>query len=148
MPRMPLTIAAEIRCSRASRDTRIKAQIIPSKVESTSEPAVTTIVSQTPCNRIGRNSRASARNFSIVARMLRGALVQTPFLQNLLQAAIARDLVERGVDLGEQVGIALAHADPDRAGDGRSVAVHQPHLREQPLLDVVGEDRLVRETRP
>ena len=65
MPRMPLTMRADSRCRKRMRQTRIKAQTMPSTVESTSEPTVTTMVSQTPCNRIGRNSRASARNFVI-----------------------------------------------------------------------------------
>ena len=46
-------------------ETRIKAHSSPRTVESSSEPMVTTTVSQTPCNRIGRNSTASRRKFCI-----------------------------------------------------------------------------------
>ena len=46
-------------------ETRISAQISPRTVDRSSEPMVTTTVSQTPCSRIGRNSTASRRKFCI-----------------------------------------------------------------------------------
>ena len=44
-------------------DTRIKAQTRPNKVDKNKEPMVRTMVSQTPCIRMGRNSCASFKNF-------------------------------------------------------------------------------------
>ena len=65
MPRITLIRPALRPTSTPMPDTRISAQNSPSTVDSTSEPIVTTIVSQTPCSRIGKNSTASLRNFCI-----------------------------------------------------------------------------------
>src|SRR5581483_10832848 len=148
MPRMPFTISADKRCRKLTRQTRISAQTMPSTVDSSSEPTVTMMVSQRPCSRIGRNSRISARNFVMTAAdpLLRfNASIETPFREDLLQRAVLGQLVERGVDLSEQLAVALAHADADRAHNGRDIGVDQPHLGKQPLLEVVGQDGLVGE---
>ena len=49
-------------------DTRISAQNSPSTVDNASEPMVTTIVSQTPCSRIGKNSMVLRSETSASAR--------------------------------------------------------------------------------
>src|ERR1700736_4756008 len=71
--------------------------------------------------------------------------LQSPLGQYLFEGPVSLELGERGIDLLEQVAVALAHADADRAEDGRLVALGEPHLGEQPLLQVVGEDRIVGE---
>src|SRR5882672_6260945 len=65
MPRITL-IRPALRPDRTRMpDTRIRAHSNPSTVDSSREPMVTTTVSQTPCNRIGRNSAVSRRKFCI-----------------------------------------------------------------------------------
>ena len=56
---------------------------------------------------------------------------------------LAFSLRERGVDLAEQRGLALAHADADRADGDGLIAVDQAHLGKAALLQIVGEDRIV-----
>src|ERR1041384_5439289 len=65
MPRITLISPALRPASTPIPDTRISAQNSPSTVDNASEPIVTTIVSQTPCIRIGTNSTASLKNFCI-----------------------------------------------------------------------------------
>ena len=65
MPRITLIRPALKPTSTPMPDTRVSAQNSPSTVDNASEPMVTTIVSQTPCSRIGKNSTASLRNFCI-----------------------------------------------------------------------------------
>ena len=101
-------------------ETRISAQTSPSTVDSSSEPMVTTIVSQTPCSRIGKNSTASLPETSASAQIsashralgIRRLGLQAPFLEDLVDGAVGLELGERGVDLAEQLGVALADADP------------------------------------
>jgi hypothetical protein len=65
MPRITLTRPAARVDTAPMPETRIRAQTMPSTVESSSEPIVTMMVSATPCNRIGRNSAASRRKLCI-----------------------------------------------------------------------------------
>ena len=62
MPRITFTRLAATHPSTRLPETRMNAQTIPSPVDSTSAPAVTSTVSHKPSARIGRNSWASARN--------------------------------------------------------------------------------------
>ena len=65
MPRITLIRPALRLASTPMPDTRNIAQNSPSTVDNASEPMVTTMVSQTPCSRIGKNSTASLKNFCI-----------------------------------------------------------------------------------
>src|SRR5882757_4556877 len=130
MPRMTLIRPPLNSESARTPDTRISAHSSPRIVESSSEPMVTTMVSQTPCSRIGTNSAASCRNFSIgqITRrtfpLLSGRLwLQAPFVENLVDGAVGLEPGERGVDLAQQFGIALADSDCDRADGGRLVGI-------------------------
>src|SRR6266481_9343869 len=150
MPRITLIRPPLSSVSARTPETRIKAHSSPRTVERASEPMVTTIVSQTPCSRIGRNSAASFRNFCIGSdhgrTLLSGGLwLQAPFVENLVEDAVRLQLGERGVDLAEQLGIALADSDRDRADGGRLVGIDQTHVAESALLEVVGQDRIIRE---
>src|SRR5450631_2087325 len=93
MPRITL-IKPALRPDRTRMpDTRIIAHSSPSTVDSSNEPMVTTTVSQTPCNRIGRNSAVSRRKFCIDsdhAGLLGsgGFRLETPFVENLVEGAI------------------------------------------------------------
>src|SRR5437764_9559960 len=115
MPRITL-IKPALRPDRTRMpDTRIIAHSKPSTVDSSSEPMVTTTVSQTPCSRIGRNSIVSRRKFCIgsdhalPAKPFREALIgrpqsgsfglQTPSVENLVHGAVCFQLGKRGVDL-------------------------------------------------
>ena len=69
---MMLMIVREIAARTRMPDTRIKAQIRPSTVETASEPMVTRIVSFTPNSRIGRNSADCVRNRLIAGSRGRG----------------------------------------------------------------------------
>src|SRR6478735_6890418 len=160
MPRITLIRPALKPTSTPMPDTRISAQNSPSTVDNASEPMVTTIVSQTPCSRIGKNSTASLRNFCIGSdqRVVRcysectapdssgGVGLLPPFLENLGNGAACLQLGERGVDLRQQFSIALAHADRDGANGDGLVGIDQAHLGEITLLQIVGEDRIVGET--
>src|SRR5947209_1532513 len=141
MPRITL-IRLALSIDRALMpDTRIIAQTRPSTVESSNEPMVTMIVSATPLIRIGKNSTASCQkpfiNQPSSIGLSRSTLrLQAPFIEDLLDGAVGLQLRERGVDLAEQRGLALAHADADRADRGRLVAVDEPHLGEAALLQI------------
>src|SRR5882724_11817575 len=65
MPRITLIRPALKPCRTRRPETRINAQSSPRAVDSSSEPTVTTIVSRTPCSRIGMKSVASRRKFCI-----------------------------------------------------------------------------------
>src|SRR6266702_8281516 len=131
-------------------DTRINAHSSPSTVDSNSEPMVTTTVSQTPCNRIGRNSAVSRRKFCIGSDhglpASGGLGLETPFVENLVEGAVGLELGERGVDLGEQLPVGLADPDRDRADGDRLVGIDQPDFRKSALLQVIGQDRKIGET--
>src|SRR3954454_23560383 len=148
MPRITLIRLALSSDRTRMPETRIIAQTRPSTVESSSEPMVTTIVRTTPLIRIGKNSAASCQKPFIdqpsSIGLSRSTLrLQAPFIEDLLDGAVGLQLGERGVDLAEQRGLALAHADADRADGDRLVAVDQTHLGEAALLQIVGEDRIV-----
>src|SRR3954469_15871830 len=151
MPRITLIRLALSSDRTRMPETRIIAQTRPSTVESSSEPIVTTIVSTTPLIRIGKNSAASCQKpfidqLSSIGRWRSTLCLQTPFIKDLVDGAIGLQLGERGIDLAEQRGFALAHADADRADGDGLVAVDQVHLGEAALLQIVGEDRIVRVT--
>src|SRR5580700_3714493 len=153
MPRITLIRPALSSDNARTPETRSSAQTRPRMVDSSSDPKVTRIVSPTPCSRIGRNSAASCKNFSIDSNhalppdRASGALrLEPPFVENLVDFAIRPELGERGVDLAEQLRIALADADGDGADDGRLVGIDQPSLGKAALLEVIGEDRIVGET--
>src|ERR1700722_6805294 len=130
MPRITLIRPALSPDSARRPETRIIAQTSPRMVDSSSEPTVTTIVSQTPCSRIGRNSVASRRKFCIYSDHAllftrvspdhgSGALgLEAPLVENLLDRAIGLQFGQRGVDLLEQIRIVLADADGHGADDG------------------------------
>src|SRR6478609_845099 len=136
MPRITLIRPAVKPTSTPMPDTRISAQNSPSTVDNASEPMVTTIVSQTPCSRIGKNSTASLRNFCIGSDQgcvpLReccfatsgGVGLLSPFLENFGDGAACLQLGERGVDLGQQLGVALADADRE---DRKSTRLNSSH---------------------
>src|SRR5580704_16124147 len=116
MPRMTLTMLLASHRSARAPETRIRAQMSPSSVDSASDPAVTRSVSHSPCSRIGRNSRVSATNLAIAAyglfrrrraaRVSRGFAggtssligagarsVEAPFRQDLADGAILPELL-------------------------------------------------------
>src|SRR5713226_3727472 len=74
-----------------------------------------------------------------------GSSLQSPLRQDRLQPAVGLELGEAGIDLLEQLAVALAHADADRAEDGRLIGLDQPYVGKQALLQIVGEDRIVGE---
>src|SRR3954447_13618892 len=148
MPRITLIRLALSSDRTRMPETRIIAQTRPSTVESTSEPMVTTIVSTTPLIRIGKNSAASCQKPFIdqpssIGRWRSTLCLQAPFIEDLVDGAVGLELGQRGVDLAEQRGLALADADADRADGGRLVAVDEPHLGKAALLQIVSEDRIV-----
>src|SRR3984893_3481416 len=168
MPRITLIRPALNPDRTRTPETRISAHSSPRMVERTSEPMVTRIVSHTPCSRIGTKSEASRRKFCIDSihalhparpepRHDRakadaaspdhssGAL-QSPLVENLVDGTIGLEFGERGVDLLEQVLVALADPDGDRTDDGRLVGIDQANLRKIALLEIVGKDRVVGET--
>src|SRR5690349_694043 len=110
MPRITLIRVALKPDRRPMPETRIIAQTSPSAVESSSDPIVTTIVSATPLSRIGKNSTASRQK-----PFISGSALQTPFVEDLVHRAVRLQLRQGGIDLAEQLGLALAHADADRA---------------------------------
>src|SRR5258708_10750426 len=76
-----------------------------------------------------------------------GALCfEPPFVENLVDGTIRLELGERDVDLLEQIRVALADSDADRADNGRLVGFDQTNFRKTALLEVVREDRVVGET--
>src|SRR5436190_24083928 len=119
MPRITLISPAVKPASTPMPDTRISAQNSPSTVDNASEPIVTTIVSQTPCSRIGKNSTASLRNFCIGSdqgcvlprefasrfRTSGGVGLLSPFFENFGDGAVCLELGQRSVDLGQQLGV-------------------------------------------
>src|SRR5260370_6333695 len=124
VPRITLLGPPLSSVSARTPESSIKAHSNPRTVDNSSDPMVTTIVSQTPCNRIGRNSAASFKNFCIGSghgrTLLSGGLwLQAPFIEDLVEGAVRLQLGERGVDLAEQLAIALADSDRDRADGGR-----------------------------
>src|SRR3954466_10163260 len=98
MPRITLIRPALRPDSTRIPDTRIMAHSSPSTVDSNSEPMVTTTVSQTPCNRIGRKSAGSRRKFCIglnhAERLAgsRGLGLETPSVEDLVEGAIGFEL--------------------------------------------------------
>src|ERR1700686_2783072 len=115
MPRITLIRPALSSDNARTPETRSSAQTRPRMVDSNSDPSVTTIVSPTPCSRIGKNSAASRRNFSIDSNhalppdQASGAFrLEPPFVENLVDFAIRLELGKRGVDLAEQLRISLA----------------------------------------
>src|SRR5579872_5825216 len=147
MPRMRLIRPALIALATRKPETRIKAQTMPRMVESTSEPSVTTTVRPTPCRRIGKNSVASDKNFCIgqaERSKLSPALgAEAPFVEDFCKRAVRLQLGERGVDLAQQLLIALAYADRDGADGHRLVGFDQAHLRKQAQPEIVRKDRIV-----
>src|ERR1700751_1538071 len=140
MPRIRLMIAALAHDKGAMPETRINAQIRPSSVERSSEPSVTMIVNATPCIRIGTNSAASPTNLSIHAALsdqtllLSTLCLQAPFGEDFVDRAVGFQLGKRGVDLGEQLRVPLAHADADRTDHGRLVAFDNARIGKAALL--------------
>src|SRR6266496_4164434 len=153
MPRITLIKPALRPVMTRMPDTRIRAHNSPSTVDSSKEPMVTTTVSQTPCNRIGRNSAVSRRKFCIGSdhawRLASGSLVsggfclETPFVENLVERAVGLELGERGVDLSEQLLVGLADPDRDCSDRRRLVGINQADYRKTALLQVIGEDRII-----
>src|SRR5947208_10795808 len=160
MPRITLSRPALRPASTPMPDTRSSAQRSPSTVDNASEPIVTTIVSQTPCSRIGTNSTASLKNFCIgsdqacvLPRECSGGNVQgnvaprfrtsggvgllSPFLENFDDGAVCLELGERGVDLAQQLNVGLADSDRDSANGDGLVGIDQTHLGEIALLEIV-----------
>src|SRR5262249_46991963 len=116
MPRMTLTITTATITSGRTPDTRISAHTMPSAIETTSEPSVTRIVLRTPSSKMGMNSIDSVRKRCIFTSPgKRGEGVERPSLQSplreyLFEGTVGLELGERGVDLLEQLAVALAHA--------------------------------------
>ena len=69
-----------------------------------------------------------------------------PHLARILSTVpFAFSFASEALILLQQLRVGLAHADADRADDGRLVALDQAHFGERALLQVVGDDRLVGE---
>src|SRR5437899_731521 len=106
MPRITLIRLALSPDRARTPETRINAQSSPRIVDRTSEPTVTTIVSQTPCRRIGRNSVASRRKFALLEIVGKDRVVGETSLE-ATRVHVPQD-VRNGVvhlDLTEQSGL-------------------------------------------
>src|SRR5882724_4490747 len=109
MPRMTVISAIAGQDRTGEGDRRASAQTKPSSVESTSAQSVSSTVTTQPCSRIGRKSRASARN--ACKWKADPWLLQAPLHQYLVDRPVRQQLRERGVDLLQQLLVGLAHAD-------------------------------------
>src|SRR5690606_15930603 len=142
MPRSRLMIAELIQARTGTPDTRMAAQTRPSTVDSSSEPMVTWMVSHAPWRRMGRNCQDWVRNSDMIdysgqvqgtraARCARqraghcGACLQTPLLEDGVDAAVSLEFGQCGVDLAHQLGVALAAGDADVVGHGCLIGGHQ-----------------------
>src|SRR5882762_9314151 len=111
MPRMTVISAIAGQDRAGDGESRSSAQTKPSSVDSTSAQSVISIVTTQPCSRIGRKSRASARNACKVTAKSR--LLKAPLHQNLVDRTARLQLRQRRIDLLQQFLVGLAHADTD-----------------------------------
>ena len=124
----------------------------PGRARSTaaSEPIVTMIVSFTPCSRMGRNSTSRrAAGSALASSAWRTVSRSRPFRPHFARifstVPFAFSFASDALILPSSSRVALAHADADRADDGRLVALDQAQLGEIALLQIVGKDRIVGE---
>src|SRR6266540_6905006 len=143
MPRMTVISAIAGHDRTGDGDSRSSAHTKPSRVDSTSAQSVSSIVTTQPCSRIGRKSRASARN--ACKGKEKSGLLQAPLHQDLVDRTVGLQLGERGVDLLEEVLIGLAHADTDAPRHLRLVGRHELRLEARVLRQLVLQDRRIAE---
>src|SRR5581483_2545965 len=145
MPRMRLIRPALIALATRKPETRIKAQTMPRMVESISEPSVTTIVRPHALKKDREELGGVVEEFLHLfgARALPALAAKAPFVENFRDRAVRLQLGERGVDLAQQLLIALAYADRDGADGHRLVGFDQAHLRKQAQPEIVRKDRIV-----
>src|SRR5690606_33859912 len=143
-------------------DTRISAHTRPSKVDSSSDPKVTSMVRVAPCSNIGRNSRASLKNSIIIQSILSGytetaggpgrrqaplrrSIRQVPFLEDGVNGAVGLELAQRLVDARQQLGVFLAGGDAQAAHHRGLVALGHFQVGIAALGNDAGRDRVVHE---
>src|SRR5438093_11483939 len=143
MPRMTVISAIAGQERTGDGDRRSSAHTKPSSVDSTSAQSVSSMVTTQPCSRIGRKSRASARN--ACKGKGKSRLLQAPLHQNLVDRTVRLQLGERGVDLLQQVLIGLAHADTDAARHLRLIGGHELRLEARVLRQLVLQYRRIAE---
>src|SRR6266542_5774989 len=135
MPRMTVISAIAGQETTGDGDSRSSAHTKPSRVDSTSAQSVISIVTTQPCNRIGRKSRASARN--ACKGKVKSRLLQAPLHQNLVDRTVRLQLRKRRIDLLHQLLVGFAHADTDAPGHLRLVGGHELRLEAGVLRQLV-----------
>src|SRR6202521_186510 len=143
MPRMTVISAIAGQERIRAGDSRSSAHTKPSSVDNTSAQSVSSIVMTQPCNRIGRKSRASARNACKGKGKYR--LLQAPLHQNLVDRPVRLQLRERGIYLLQQLLVGLAHADTHAARHLRLIGGHELRLEAGVLRQLVLQDRRIAE---